>query len=150
MWLYRTSGCAEHPIVLHGYQPSRKAEPSAAFLKDFSRWLYADGYQGYYKLPENIRVVGGRAHTRRKFDEVLQTLPKEKQQESLAVADECYCARLFRLEQFLIDLTLAERYNKRLELKKTVLDTLLEANEASAKVESKSTLGKALHYLREQ
>ncbi|WP_418055072.1 IS66 family transposase [Pseudoflavonifractor phocaeensis] len=26
MWLYRTSGNAEHPIVLYEYQPNRKAE----------------------------------------------------------------------------------------------------------------------------
>ena len=26
MWVYRTSGCAEYPIVLYEYQPSRKAE----------------------------------------------------------------------------------------------------------------------------
>lgn len=76
MWVYRTSGCAEYPIVLYEYQPSRKAEHAAAFLKDFSGWLHADGYQGYHKLPENIRVVGCWAHARRKFDEALQTLPK--------------------------------------------------------------------------
>lgn len=75
MWLYRTSGCVEYPIVLYEYQFSRKAEHVQAFLKDFSDWLHADGY---HKLPENIRMVGCWAHTRRKFDEVLQTLPKEK------------------------------------------------------------------------
>ena len=58
MWLYRTSGCAESPIVLYEYQPSRKAAHAEEFLKGFSGWLHADGYQGYHKLPENIRVVG--------------------------------------------------------------------------------------------
>jgi len=43
MWLYRTSGCAEHPVVLYEYQPSRKAEHAEVFLKDFSSWLHADG-----------------------------------------------------------------------------------------------------------
>lgn len=151
MWVYRTSGCAEYPIVLYEYQPSRKAEHAQAFLKDFSGWLHADGYQGYHKLPENIRVVGCWAHARRKFDEALQTLPKEKRQESPAATGECYCTRLFQLEQSLADLTPEERYNKRLELEKPVLDALLAwANEASAKTAPKSALGKALHYLREQ
>ena len=36
MWLYRTSGCVEYPIVLYEYQFSRKAEHVQAFLKDFS------------------------------------------------------------------------------------------------------------------
>lgn len=151
MWVYRTSGCAEYPIVLYEYQPSRKAEHAAAFLKDFSGWLHADGYQGYHKLPENIRVVGCWAHARRKFDEALQTLPKEKRQESLAATGECYCTRLFQLEQALVELTPEERYTKRLELEKPVLDALLAwANETSAKTAPKSALGKALHYLREQ
>ena len=151
MWLYRTSGCAEHPIVLYEYQPSRKAEHAQAFLKDFSGWLHADGYQGYHKLPGNIRVVGCWAHARRKFDEALQTLPKEKRQDSLAATGECYCARLFQLEQSFTGLTAEERYDKRLELEKPVLDALLAwANEASAKTAPKSALGKALHYLREQ
>ena len=151
MWVYRTSGCAEYPIVLYEYQPSRKAEYAQAFLKNFSGWLHADGYQGYHKLPENIRVVGCWAHARRKFDKALQTLPKEKWQKSLAATGECYCTWLFQLEQSLVDLTPEERYNKRLELEKPVLDALLAwANEASAKTAPKSTLGKALHYLQEQ
>ena len=37
-------------------------EHAENFLKDFSGWLHADGYQGYHKLPENIRVVGRWAH----------------------------------------------------------------------------------------
>ena len=46
MWLYRTSGCAKQSIVLYEYQPTRKAEHAEAFLKGFSGWLHADGYQG--------------------------------------------------------------------------------------------------------
>ena len=46
--------------------------------------------RSYHKLPENIRVVGCWTHARRKFDEALQTLPKEKRKDSLAAAGECY------------------------------------------------------------
>ena len=35
MWLYRTSGDAEHPIILYEYRPSRSGKHPAAFLKDF-------------------------------------------------------------------------------------------------------------------
>ena len=50
-----------------------------------------------------------------------------------------------------MELTPEERYTKRLELEKPVLDALLAwANETSAKTAPKSALGKALHYLREQ
>ena len=96
-------------------------------------------------------MVGCWAHVRRKFDEALQTLPKEKRQGSLAAVGECYCTKLFQLEETLSELTAEERYNKRLELEKPVLDALLAwAEDASAKTAPKSALGKALHYLREQ
>lgn len=50
-----------------------------------------------------------------------------------------------------MDLTSEEQYTKRLELEKPVLDALFAwANEASAKTVPKSSLRKALHYLREQ
>ena len=109
------------------------------------------GYDKDGKLPENIRVVGCWAHARRKFDEALQTLPKEKRKDSLAAAGECYCSRLFQMEKSFVELTPEERYEKRLELEKTVLDALLAwANEASGKTAPKSALGRALHYLLEQ
>ena len=121
------------------------------FLKGFSGWLHADGYQGYHKLPENIRVVGCWAHARRKFDEALQTLPKEDRKGSLAATGECYCTRLFQLEESFAELTPEERYAKRLEQEKPVLDALLAwANETISKTAPKSALGKALYYLLEQ
>ena len=151
MWLYRTSGCAKQAIVLYEYQPTRKAEHAEAFLRGFKGWLHADGYQGYHKLPGNIRVVGCWAHARRKFDEALQTLPKEKQKGSPAAVGECYCSRLFKLEQAFAERTPEERYEKRLEQEKPVLDALLSwANEMQAKTAPKSTLGRAIHYLLEQ
>lgn len=98
-----------------------------------------------------MELMTMRAHARRKFDEALQTLPKEKRQDSLAATSECYCTRLFHLEQSFAELTPKARYNKRLELEKPVLVALLAwEDEASAKTAPKSALGKALHYLRDQ
>lgn len=99
MWLYRTSGDAEHPIVLYEYQPNRKAEHAERFLKGFSGWLHADGYQGYHKLPSQIRVVGCWANARRKFDEALNTVPKEQRQTSKPAEALCYFAKLFHMER---------------------------------------------------
>ena len=120
-------------------------------IPGFSGWLHTDGYQGYHKLPENIRVVGCWAHARRKFDEALQTLPKEKQKDSPAAIGECYCSRLFKLEEAFAELTPEERYEKRLEQEKPVLDALLSwANEMQVKTAPKSAMGRAIHYLLEQ
>lgn len=151
MWLYRTSRCAQKPIILYEYQPNRKGTHAEDFLNGFSGWLHADGYQGYHKLPEQIRVVGCWAHARRKFDEALNTLDKEQRKDSLAAMGECYCSELFRIDKTLAEMTSEERYKKRLDLEKPVLDALLAwANEVRGRVAPKSALGKAIHYLLEQ
>ena len=61
------------------------------------------------------------------------------------------CSRLFKLEQAFAELAPEERYEKRLEQAKPVLDALLSwANEMQAKTALKSALGRAIHYLLEQ
>ena len=75
----------------------------------------------------------------------------EKRKDSPAAMGECYCSQLFKLEQTFAELTPEERYKKRLEQEKPVLDALLSwANEIQAKAAPKSALGKAIHYLLEQ
>ena len=151
MWLYRTSGNAETPIVLYDYQPNRKAENAEKFLEGFTGWLHADGYQGYPRLPENIRVVGCWAHARRKFDEARTAVPKEQQSASKPAEALCYFAKLFQMEQDFAALTVEERFAKRLEQEKPVLEALLAwANALKPQTAPKSALGKALHYLLEQ
>ena len=148
MWLYRTSGDAAKPIILYDYQPNRKAENAEAFLNGFEGWLHADGYQGYHRLPKQIRVVGCLAHARRKFDEALTAVPKEQQAASKPAEALGYFAKLAQLEESFAELTAEERYTKRLEQEKPVLEALLAwANDTKAKTAPKSALGKALHYL---
>lgn len=151
MWLYRTSGDATQPVILYEYQPNRKVENAEQFLCGFTGWLHADGYQGYHKLPEKIRVVGCQAHARRKFDEALNTLSTDARKGSKAAEGIAFFSRLFQLEDTFAAMTLEQRYTKRLEQEKPVLDALLAwANELIPKTAPKSALGKALHYLVEQ
>ncbi len=99
MWLYRTSGEANHQIVVYEYRPDRRHENPEEFLRDFKGYLHADGYSGYHKLPQNIIVVGCLAHLRRKFFDALKTLPKDKQPKSNAARGVSYCDKLFYLEK---------------------------------------------------
>ena len=122
MWLYRTSGDTQYPIVLYEYQPNRKAEQPQAFLKDFSGYLHADGYDGYHSLPDKIKVVGCFAHARRKFDEAIKGLSKKDQTDSVAMVGKKFCDKLFSLERDFVKLTAEERFEKRQELSKPVLD----------------------------
>ena len=149
MWLYRTGQYDGQPIVLYEYQPNRKAEHAVKFLEGFSGYLHADGYQGYHKLTENIRVVGCWAHARRKFDEALNALPTDKREGTAALTGLEYCNKLFAWEEQFKGLPPEERRKQRLKEEKPILDALLAwADPVSAA--PKSALGKALHYLKEQ
>lgn len=64
MWLYRTSGDTQKPIVLYEYQPGRRGKHPKEFLNGFHGYLHTDGYAGYHNLPEEITVVGCWAHAR--------------------------------------------------------------------------------------
>lgn len=149
MWLYRTSGDTDKPIVLYEYQPGRGADHPKAFLKGFKGYLHTDGYAGYHDLGEDITVVGCWTHARRKFDEAMKALPKGKAKGSSASQGLAYCNLLFEIEQGLAEKTAEERHNQRLKQAKPVLDAMLAwANSRTAA--PKSALGKALHYLKEQ
>lgn len=149
MWLYRTSGDTDKPVVLYEYQPGRGAKHPKEFLTGFKGYLHTDGYAGYHNLPEEIVVVGCWTHARRKFDEAVKALPKGKAKGSSAAQGLAYCQKLFDLEEQFADLSPEERYKKRLEQAKPVLDALLSwANSRMAA--PKSALGKALNYLKEQ
>lgn len=149
MWLYRTSGDTDHPIVLYEYQPDRKAERPKEFLKDFKGYLHADGYSGYHKLPEDITVVGCWAHARRKFDEVLKGMSEKAQTGSLTLRAKQYCDRLFELERQFSSLSADKRHLKRHELSKPLMEELfrwIKAQHAS----TKSAFGNAAGYVLAQ
>ena len=149
MWLYRTSGNVDMPIVLYDYQPDRKTKRPTEFLKGFKGYLHTDGYGGYHGLPSEIIIVGCWAHARRKFDEALKGLPDKDQAGSLALKGKQYCDSLFALERSLEGCTPEERYRKRQELAKPVLEEFYLWL-TSLRPAPKSGLGKAVHYAMEQ
>ena len=104
MWLYRTSGCAEHPVVLYDYQPNRKAENAERFLKDFKGWLHTDGYKAYRGI-DDVTIVGCWAHARRKFCEAVEVLPKEQRKGSTAEIGLDYCNKLYDIETKIKDMS---------------------------------------------
>ena len=149
MWLYRTSGDTNMPIVLYEYQPGRGAKHPKEFLSGYKGYLHTDGYAGYHNLPENITVVGCWAHLRRKFDEAVKSLPKGKAKGSSASQGLAYCNLLFGIEQEIAEKTAEERYEERLKQAEPVLDAMLSWSN-SRTAAPKSALGKAFHYLKEQ
>lgn len=149
MWLYRTSGDTQKPIVLYEYQPGRGGKHPKDYLNGFHGYLHTDGYAGYHNLPEEITIVGCWAHARRKFDEAVKALPKGKVKGSSAAQGLAYCNLLFEIEQGLEGKTPTERDKQRLEQAKPVSDALWSwASIRNAA--PKSALGKTLTYLKEQ
>jgi transposase len=146
MWLYRTGGCASHPIVLYEYQPTRSSSHPKAFLEEFCGYLHTDGYAGYHALPPNVTIVGCWAHARRKFDETVKSAPPEAQGDTLARHGLNLCNELFRLEQEYKTLTPEERFQERQKRSKPISDALFSWAENLLAL-PKSLLGKAVHYL---
>jgi transposase len=156
MWLYRTSGDAEHPIVLYDYQTSRSGEHPSEFLRGFNGFLHTDGYDEYHrKLPDGITVVGCWAHCRRKFYDALMAIPKKDRPGSEAMRGLQFCDRLFSLEQTYAALSAEEnckaRYLARNEHTKPVMDDFFEwAEKVERVVLPKSLLGLAVRYALHQ
>jgi transposase len=150
LWLYRT-GREGPPTILYDYQETRSGKHALKFLTGFKGYLQVDGYAGYNKVPDVI-LVGCWAHSRRKFDEALKALPSSKRLTSVTATEGLhFCNQLFAIERDLKDLTPEERYEKRLERSKPVLDAFLSwLKIQEPKVLPKSALGKAITYCLNQ
>lgn len=152
MQLYQR-GREATPIVLHEYQITRSSSHPKRFLKGFNGYLHTNDYKGYYSFPSNITIDGCFAHFSKKFNECLKSLSKEEQVGSKAWEGLELCNRLFEVERNLTDCTKEDRYKKRLELSKPILDAFLswlKKLSASGNVAPKSALGTAVNYALEQ
>jgi transposase len=144
-WLYRTSGCSKHKIVIYDYKETRDDEHPQNFLKDFKGFLHTDGYQGYHCLPPDITVVGCWFHVRQKWENLLKIIPENKRKGSDAERGVAYVNQLFKLERSYTDLSPDERFELRLEKSKPVSDAFFEWVDRLGAL-PKSVLGEATHY----
>lgn len=148
MWLYRTGNDGKAPIILYDYQPSRSGDNAASYLKDFKGYVHSDGYSGYNKL-DGITRCGCWAHLRRKF---VEAIPDKKAVDAPLTSAEIgrdFCNQLFKVEESLKDLTPKERFCKRLEVEKPILEAFWCWLE-SLTVLKGSALGKAVTYAMNQ
>lgn len=151
VWVYRTSGNSCRPVVLYDYQPSRAGECASRFLNGFSGCLHTDGYEAYHcKLPPEITAVGCWAHMRRKFTDLLKSLPKEVRRKSPGQVGLEFCNKLFALEEDYKkqELSFGERFQARLERSKSVAVSFFAwaRKEYEKNPVPKSMLGAALTY----
>ena len=150
MWLYRTTGTAERPVVLYDYQETREAIHPKAFLKGWKGYLHTDGYEGYHTLPEkDITIAGCWGHVRRKLDDALSGMTAEERLSSKAFIGFKYCNDLFKLEREFAEMTPEERHKNRIEKS---LPIALEFFDWAEKLVflPKSLLGAAITYALNQ
>ena len=121
MWVYRTGNDGKASVIIFDYKPSRNGDNAVRYLKDFKGYVQCDGYSGYNKLTDVVRC-GCWAHLRRKFVEAIPNGKATESGDSNAEIGRNYCDKLFNIEDGLKDLDPEERYAKRLELERPVLD----------------------------
>jgi hypothetical protein len=150
MWLYR-SGRYGPPIVLFNYQTTRAGKHPQKFLIGFKGYLIIDGYDGYNGLADVI-LAGCWSHARRKYTDALKALPEGKSSVPVLAREGLeFCNQVFAIERDLHDLTPEERYKKRLELSRPLLDNFSAWLKTQLpKVLPKSALGQAIRYCRNQ
>ena len=115
---YRSGNDGRKPIVIYDYKPSRDGEIPEEFLKDFKGYLHTDCYAGYNKV-KGVTRCGCWAHLRRKFVEADTSSKGEVGYAKTGIA---YCDKLFYIEDQLKELPKEERYRKRLETEKPLID----------------------------
>lgn len=149
MWLYRTSECASHPVILYDYQVGRSGTYAKEFLKDWSGiYLHCDGYSGYKKL-EGVTLCGCLVHAKRKFHEAWKI--NESNEE--AKIGEAYIQKLFAIEHKADKLayTDEDRLSLRQTESKAVLDEFyIWLDRLTLKTLPQSLLGKAITYAQNQ
>lgn len=153
IWLYRT-GREEGPhIIIFEYQKTRAGEHPKTFLKEFKGYLNCDGYDGYLKVANAI-LIGCFAHARRKFIDAVKSLPEDvakKAKPTAAKEGLAFCDKLYSIEHKLSGFSNEERYNKRLELSRPVLDTFkLWLEYQKNRLLPKSATGGAVQYCLNQ
>ena len=151
MWVYRTGRMyTERQIVLYEYQKTRNASHPREFLKDFNGVCVTDGYQVYHTIEcerEDLRIAGCWSHARRRFDEAVKALPKQKQKDSRAYLALTMIQAIYREEKQLKDLPAGERKNRRqLSVKPMVEAYFTWVRENLPKVPQKSKTWEGFNY----
>lgn len=145
VWIYRTSACNTHPVILYEYTQGRSGIYPEKFLKGWSgTYLHCDGYSGYKKL-EDITLCGCLVHAERKFHDALIANPDNE----MAKTGENYLLKLSALEDHADkeQMSLEERYSLRQTKSKAIFDEFYSwINSVESKTLPQSLVGKAVTY----
>jgi transposase len=150
MWLYTTTKYGK-PIVLYDYRTTRANKHPKKFLEEFKGYLQTDAYAGYNNIPD-VTIAGCFAHARRYFKESLTAVPDETSLTHLSATKGLgFCNALFKVERKIKDLSPEDRYGKRLEESKPIIDEFSDWLKITKRQAlPKSSFGKAIGYTLNQ
>lgn len=155
MWVYRSS-CMypEEQIVLYDYQKTRNVSHPREFLKDYNGICVTDGYQVYHSLEkeqEDLKIAGCWVHCRRRFNEALETVPKQAQKETVGYLVMKQIQAIYREEGKLKDLSPEERLKQRQVVVKPLVDALfVYLKQKEPKIKAKGKIRDAFNYALNQ
>ena len=142
MWVFCSGKDSAHKMALYYHHATRAGQVVTDMIGDYSGYLQTDGYSAYNSAVKAIRV-GCWAHARRKFTDCL---PKGiKTEDTRAGKALELIGKIFAADEGLVELTSKQRYEKRQEILKPVLDEYWNFVE-SIYAASGSNLAKAVTY----
>ena len=130
MWVSK-GGPPDKPVVLFDYDPSRSKEVALRLLDGFEGYLQCDGMGSYDAIwhRQGLKQLGCFDHARRKYVEAQKAakpVNKQKQAAGVSKADVGLgkINALYRLERTIKDLPPGEKYQKRQQIAKPLLEDL--------------------------
>jgi transposase len=96
-----TSSYYDRQIAIYDFHESRAIDRTAAWLSDYEGTIVCDDFKGYTKLKKDnpkIKLQRCFAHVRRRFSDIVKTLPEENLSSSYAKRILDVIGRLFHLE----------------------------------------------------
>lgn len=155
MWVYRTGYLyTDKQIVLYEYQKTRNASHPRKFLNGFKGICVTDGYQVYHTIEkerEDLTIAGCWTHTRRKFNDALEQIPKKEQKNTIGYLVMKQIQAIYDEEGKLKDLSSEERLKQREVVIKPLVDALfLYLKQNEPRIQAKGKMREALGYALNQ
>lgn len=102
VFVYASSFYDDKQIHIYEFNESRGIDPESSYLKDFDGYVICDDYSGYDKLrknKDNIKLQRCWAHARRKYMDILKTMPEKNRKESITYNIVSKMDKLFKIEE---------------------------------------------------
>ena len=102
MWVMGRYG-PDRKAVVYELGPKRSGDVAQRLLGDYGGYLQTDGLKSYDQLLASVtgKRLGCMAHVRRKFVDLLKSLPKEKRSDHPAAEIVKQIGKLYRVEEWL-------------------------------------------------